>query len=485
MAGSNEAELTLVIKARNLAGREIDRLHGSLVRMRGGAGKAGHALLSFAKIASGLALLGIGALVLALSQSVRMAKEEAVGIAKMTAALKANVKGFKGNTDAIEAVIKKRELLAFSDDSLRASLTILVTKYHNVDKALRLQAVAMDLARLKGISLEEASTMLGKGLDGNNKILKQLGIVLPKTATEQQRLTAIQKAAAGQAVAYGKTAAGAQEAFKIALDDVIEDIGGNLLPIFTKAMQFLTTTGIPAIRAVIGAISDWIGQNRPLINQISGFVTTVLAALWQTISTVVTWIANFVSSIAANKDAMNVLRTVAKGIADAAVLAWQALQAVVTWIANVVATITSNKTVMDAFKTGWDVLVFALGKVGDAMQIIIDTTEKAIGLVKTLLGLGDPMTGTHGGSLAGLTGGKHLGPVPGVHAQGGWVGLRGPEMGIVGDRGPEYISPNHEATRGGGGGFTIQGVSERDLVDMIDRGLFFKLRRAPATTGRL
>jgi len=72
------------------------------------------------------------------------------------------------------------------------------------------------------------------------------------------------------------------------------------------------------------------------------------------------------------------------------------------------------------------------------------------------------------------------------HARGGWVGLHGPELGMLGERGPEYIVPNHQLGKmGSGGGFTIAGVSEREIVEMVDRGLYFKLRRAAPAGGRL
>lgn len=72
-------------------------------------------------------------------------------------------------------------------------------------------------------------------------------------------------------------------------------------------------------------------------------------------------------------------------------------------------------------------------------------------------------------------------PVPGK-AAGGWVGLNGPQLVMTGERGPEYITPNHQlGASSGGGGFTIQGVSERQIIDMVDRGLYFKLQRAGAS----
>lgn len=66
-------------------------------------------------------------------------------------------------------------------------------------------------------------------------------------------------------------------------------------------------------------------------------------------------------------------------------------------------------------------------------------------------------------------------------ASGGWVGLNGPEVALVGERGPEYVNP---AGPGTPGGFTIQGISEREIIDMVDRGLYFRLQRAAPTTGR-
>jgi hypothetical protein len=39
------------------------------------------------------------------------------------------------------------------------------------------------------------------------------------------------------------------------------------------------------------------------------------------------------------------------------------------------------------------------------------------------------------------------------HASGGWVGLNGPELSWVGEKGPEYITPtNRLGSTGGGGG---------------------------------
>lgn len=72
----------------------------------------------------------------------------------------------------------------------------------------------------------------------------------------------------------------------------------------------------------------------------------------------------------------------------------------------------------------------------------------------------------------------------GRHASGGWVGLHGPELSWLGEKGPEYVVPNGGGTGGGGGGFSIKGVSEREIIDMVDRGLYFRLQRSALTESR-
>ncbi|HET7031106.1 MAG TPA: hypothetical protein VFI34_11390 [Candidatus Limnocylindrales bacterium] len=67
----------------------------------------------------------------------------------------------------------------------------------------------------------------------------------------------------------------------------------------------------------------------------------------------------------------------------------------------------------------------------------------------------------------------------GNHASGGWVGLHGPELSWLGERGPEYVTPNDQL--GATAGVRIQGVSERELLDMVERGMYFKLQRAAPT----
>lgn len=73
----------------------------------------------------------------------------------------------------------------------------------------------------------------------------------------------------------------------------------------------------------------------------------------------------------------------------------------------------------------------------------------------------------------------HLtGQVPG-HAAGGWAGLHGPELIMAGEKGPEYVRKAGTGTGDGdGAGVRIVGVTMDEIIDMVDRGLYFRLQRA-------
>lgn len=66
------------------------------------------------------------------------------------------------------------------------------------------------------------------------------------------------------------------------------------------------------------------------------------------------------------------------------------------------------------------------------------------------------------------------------HAAGGWVGLNGPEIGLLGEKGPEYVVPNHQLGGGmGGAPVKVQVVLDgRVIAEAVDKQLYYSLRRA-------
>lgn len=116
-------------------------------------------------------------------------------------------------------------------------------------------------------------------------------------------------------------------------------------------------------------------------------------------------------------------------------------------------------------------------------KIVSDIIDAILGIPKAV---GEAL-----GSLVALGNTKFQvvpdrGPRPTHHAGGGWAGLKGPELSWLGERGPEYVIPNDKLGKSPSvSGVTIVGVSERDILDMVDRGLYFRLQRASPTAGRV
>lgn len=260
-----DTKTTLTWLLRDQVSGPARKMEGALGAAEKRAGTSGGVFAKLGGVLGGLvnpttlAIGGIGAVTAGLAYSIKAAADEQKNIEKLGASLKANVPNWNGNTDAIEALIKKRENLAFSDDELRNSLALLVASTHDVNAAQNLQATAMDLARLKGVDLETATVALAKANAGSTRELKALGITVDDTKDKTQIFAAIQKAAAGQAEAYAGTSSAKWETFMIKVQDVAEDIGKLLLPVMDALVTFLNDAVVPAIEAVVRAISTLIG----------------------------------------------------------------------------------------------------------------------------------------------------------------------------------------------------------------------------------
>lgn len=481
----------------------LGRLGGTAGKVGGGIGKVGGAIVDVGKVAAAAAGGGILALAGGLAYATKQAADEEKGIARLDAALRANIKGYKGNTDAIEKLISKRENLAFSDDALRDSLGRLVTVTKNVEKAQQLQGIAMDFARLKGIDLVTASELIGKVSAGNLGILSRYGITLHKGATATEALAEIQKRGAGQAEAYGKTTAGAFEAFNIKLGDVVENIGGALLPVATQLAGMLTTQVIPAAEKVADQFTAWVASNQPLIKQLASFVSTTLSELTTLIFTrlvpaaaaiaekfvafagsIVRDVGPSVAGLAGRLSefwtlvAQKLIPTILDlaervwegGLNKAVKAAYKVISSVITVIGDLVKAITSNRDAMnvlkgiaDAIGAGFGIVADFIGRsldflgqfgdsirankgamdslatIGTAIAGAFDLARQAIEFVIKAIGTAVSKAREAIDTIASIPGAKLLGDVAGN--VGGAIG------GIAGGIG-DLVKPQHRAAGG-------------------------------------
>lgn len=281
-----DERVNFVLGARDNATATIKRVRGELSAVGGTAGKAAGPLGQLSAITGGMispatlaagAIAGVAAGALTLG---RAAMDEERGVALLTAAVRANDSANVQNMGSIEGVIKERQRLGFADDVQRESLGALIAVTQDSNKALELQRTAMDLARLKGMDLGTATTLIGKVYGGNVGILSRYGIQLDKNATSTEAIAAIQERAAGQAEQFADTTAGAMESASLVIADVGEDIGALLLPAMRDLALWVRDELVPAVRgfadglgAVIGPIASVAGAVAGAAQSINSFIT--------------------------------------------------------------------------------------------------------------------------------------------------------------------------------------------------------------------
>lgn len=166
-----------------------------------------------------------------------------------------------------------------------------------------------------------------------------------------------------------------------------------------------------------------------------------------------------------------------------------------------------------AFQAAWDFIVTGI------LPVVLKLVEIWLTLPLRLAGLGLGILRTIIDGLAGLPGAVakivgdafrslklDIGP---FHITGGGVTVDLPQIDLphfasgvrsftgglarVGEKGPEVVrlprgadvlATSQDPAAAGGRGFTIQGISEAQILDMVDRGLYFRLRRAPISATR-
>ena len=261
-----------------------DRISTGLGRIRdkfdqlGGKGSAASLFgnVGAKAVAAGFGLIdtAASAVVGVLGDAKQAFQEDQASQAQLDAALRANIKGYNGQKDAIEQILLARERLGFSDDEQRVSLSSLVTRTHDVNKALELERLAMDLARQRHMDLASASDLVAKAFGGQVGALRKAGIAVDAHATAAEALLAVQKAVAGQAEAYANTDAGKEEAAHQRVQESMEKIGEAVskvaqftLPILADAFVGLVDV-IGSVAGVIDtvwiqplkALNDFVGQ---------------------------------------------------------------------------------------------------------------------------------------------------------------------------------------------------------------------------------
>jgi phage-related protein len=313
---------------------------------------------------AGLAFAAAGAAAVAYAGKLAIdGVKSAIADAAAQEKLALTLKNVTGATDAqiaaTEDYITKTSLaFGVTDDDLRPSLERLSRATGDLEKAQKLQTVAIDVAAGSGKSLEAVTNAMAKAAEGNTAALSKLGIGLTsaqlKTMSMDQITAKLADTFENQASAKADTFQGKLTRLQIAFDEGKETVGKYILDAITPMLEILVKQVIPAIqdfttnlsdklapvmrflqpiinglRSAFSSVRDSLASNndelRPfysLLRNIADFVVTYVApaigetlglafkALGKIIATIIDQFANFVESIT------KIYNTI-KGIIDA------------------------------------------------------------------------------------------------------------------------------------------------------------------------
>jgi hypothetical protein len=349
--------------------------------------------------------------------------ESAIADEKANAQLATTLRNVAGATD--ETIAKTLEYTratelatGVTEDELRPSLNRLSIATGDVQKAMALQALALDVSAGSGKSLEAVTHALAKAQEGNTASLVRLGIGLSaaqlKTMSMDDVTNSLAETFAGAADTAANTFEGKMTRLGLAFEDVRDTVGGFVLDAITPMVENIVTKVMPAL----SSFAESLGGAEGLKGTFDTFVSAAKNLFLPIFNGIRSAFNNIKASVMENKAEFTALfnflkNYVAPFLGGALRIAIQGIGAVISTVVNLVAGLVRG------------------------LQSVISLGQRVSGVI---------------GSVGGFLG------FGGNRAIGGSVS--GNTAYVVGERGPELFVPQGSGTiipnnRMGGGGTTI------------------------------
>jgi phage-related protein len=378
---------------------------------------------------------------------------------------------------AVESQITKTSLLTgLTDDELRPSFERFVRATKDADQALKLQAVAIDVAAGSGKSLEAVTNAMSKAAEGNAGSLAKLGVGLTaaqlKTMSMEEITAQLAATFGGQASQQADTFQGKMQRLQVAFDEGKETVGSFVLDAITPMVSGFVNTVIPAVQQlaeelgpkltpIFIALRDYI-QNYviPTFTAIWSFITEfVIPAIGSVLTPIIDGLRSafekVTAKIAENESKLKplkaLLEVIAKVIRDV--------------VAPVIGTILGR-----AFDTLGTAISFVIGLFSNLVSVV----NSAFNAIKNIVNFikNNPVTQAVGGAIDNIFGGGRANGGP-VNAGTSYVvGERGPELFVPNTSGK--IIPNGGSGRGSTINLTVNGAIDaegtaRTIIDVLNR----------------
>jgi hypothetical protein len=234
---------------------------------------------------AGLAFAAAGAAAVAYAgklaiDGVKSAIADAAAQEKLALTLKNVTGATNAQIEATEDYITKTSMaFGVTDDELRPSLERLARATGDVEKAQKLQTVAIDVAAGSGKSLEAVTNAMAKAAEGNTTALGKLGVGLSaaqlKTMSMDEVTSKLASTFANQASTQADTFQGKLTRLQIAFDEGKETVGAFILDAITPFVTVVVNRVIPAIAEFTSNLGDKL---QPVMRAIQPIIDGVKSA---------------------------------------------------------------------------------------------------------------------------------------------------------------------------------------------------------------
>lgn len=398
-----------------------------------------------------------GAITAALGLSLKAAADAQAQMAQFNTTINNSTGGTQAVKDALLKAADASQKLGFDNDNTEQSLAKFFQRTGDVTTAIKLNNVAMDLARAKNLDLGTATTLVNQVLSGNGRVLKQYGINLKEAGTPLEALNQLHTLTQGSAEAFASTLEGQNEVLQRSFGDLEKSIGAALIPALTGLIQKITP--------VINTVVDWTKKNPELTQKIViwaaaiGGVMVVLGPLLLALPTLITLFTLLSGPVGIVIIILGVLAYTINNVVQIVDLlknhwseVWQGIKIM-------------TKEAIDAIIGYFQPLLNTLGAVGNAIGGVLGQIGGAAKGVASAVG------GTFNNAVSAITG-KRAGGGP-VSAGGTY---------LVGEQGPELFTPASSGfiTANGGGAIniTISGaVMTTEAANQMAKVIMQQLKR--------
>jgi len=399
------SQLNILVKVRDEASAALNRLSNDVSDLGGS--------LNFAGLKAGILAGSLAAIAGAtLIKSINAFAESEVKMAKFDAIMRSLPPKLQQYRNQILEAANAAMRFGFDNEESAVSMARLLQATGDINLTMQAFQAAMDLARFRGISLEEATNALILAFQGGGRLLKEFGIDIDEHASKQTILQSVMRATQGQAERYSETLTGMTQTLRTYLREIQEAIGQPFVEFIKEVIQSILSW----VEAQ-GGINALLEEHSTLLNIVGSLLIGMVGA-------------GFIVAASAALTALGPFGLIVAAI-SAIISVGTALYT--AWKTNFLGIQDITKSVVDFIKN-------AINSVLGVVQSLINALSSAVNAAK---------------SLVSSVGGRIKSGISKIipFQEGGIVTK--PILGMVGEAGPEAIIPLNRLGGLGTGGITI------------------------------